>query len=138
MNIKTLKNIMKEVNAPNNYIGYPSDKDGGDRYPFQHPLYWVFKVSNIRIKTLDSRLETKRRPAARFDVFYYESGNEEEGELFVRPLDYKFEQVNNDFYVKFIRANFPTVYVNGPEVGTPFSLNNNHRIILKGDLENIN
>ena len=49
MNIFTLKNIMKEVNAPNKFEGVPSDKPNGDRYEFFHQLYWVFKVGKKKI-----------------------------------------------------------------------------------------
>ena len=53
MNIKTLKNIMKEVNEPNEFIMTP--------YDLVHPLYWIWKVENCRLKTLDSRLSKKRK-----------------------------------------------------------------------------
>ena len=63
MNIKTLKNIMKEVNEPNEFILEPVD--------LVHPLYWIWKATNCRLKTLDSRVSDKRRTAARFDVFVW-------------------------------------------------------------------
>lgn len=134
MNIFTLKNIMKEVNAPNTFQGVPSDKPNGDRYEFNHPLYWVFKVENMRIKTLDSRLKDKRKPHARFDVFMYLLTDDSQGELFVRPQDYVYEQVSNDFYVKMKRTNFPVIDRNGD----PWSFSINDRIFIKGDIENVN
>jgi hypothetical protein len=134
MNIFTLKNIMKEVNAPNTFQGVPSDKPNGDRYEFNHPLYWVFKVENMRIKTLDSRLKDKRKPHARFDVFMYLLTDDSQGELFVRPQDYVYEQVSNDFYVKMKRTNFPVIDRNGD----PWSFSTNDRIFIKGDIENVN
>ena len=134
MNIFTLKNIMKEVNAPNTFQGVPSDKPNGDRYEFNHPLYWVFKVENMRIKTLDSRLKDKRKPHARFDVFMYLLTDDSQGELFVRPQDYVYEQVSNDFYVKMKRTNFPVIDRNGD----PWSFSTNDRIFIKGDIENAN
>lgn len=134
MNIFTLKNIMKEVNAPNTFQGVPSDKPNGDRYEFNHPLYWVFKVENMRIKTLDSRLKDKRKPHARFDVFMYLLTDDSQGELFVRPQDYVYEQVGNDFYVKMKRTNFPVIDRNGD----PWSFSTNDRIFIKGDIENVN
>ena len=134
MNIFTLKNIMKEVNAPNTFQGVPSDKPNGDRYEFNHPLYWVFKVENMRIKTLDSRLKDKRKPHARFDVFMYLLTDDSQGELFVRPQDYVYEQVSNDFYVKMKRTNFPVIDRNGD----PWSFSTNDRILIKGDIENVN
>ena len=134
MNIFTLKNIMKEVNAPNTFPGVPSDKPNGDRYEFNHPLYWVFKVENMRIKTLDARLKDKRKPHARFDVFMYLLTDDSQGELFVRPQDYVYEQVSNDFYVKMKRTNFPVIDRNGD----PWSFSINDRIFIKGDIENVN
>ena len=134
MNIFTLKNIMKEVNAPNTFLGVPSNKEDGDRYEFNHPLYWVFKIENMRIKTLDSRLTNKRKPHARFDVFMYLLTDDSQGELFVRPQDYVYEQVGNDFYVKMKRANFPLEDRNGD----PWSFSTNDRIFIKGDVETIN
>ena len=134
MNIFTLKNIMKEVNAPNTFAGIPSDKPNGDRYEFNHPLYWVFKVENMRIKTLDARLKDKRKPHARFDVFMYLLTDDSQGELFVRPSDYVYEQVGNDFYVKMKRTNFPVIDRNGD----PWSFSTNDRIFIKGDIENVN
>ena len=134
MNIFTLKNIMKEVNAPNTFLGVPSNKEDGDRYEFNHPLYWVFKIENMRIKTLDSRLANKRKPHARFDVFMYLLTDDSQGELFVRPQDYVYEQVGNDFYVKMKRANFPLEDRNGD----PWSFSTNDRIFIKGDVETIN
>jgi hypothetical protein len=134
MNIFTLKNIMKEVNAPNTFPGLPSDKENGDRYPFNHPLYWIFKIPNMRIKTLDSRLTDKRKPHARFDVFLEFNEDESVGEVFVRSEDYNFEQVDNDFYVKLIKANFPTEDRNGD----PYTLTtDSNTIYLKGDIERI-
>ena len=134
MNIFTLKNIMKEVNAPNTFQGVPSDKANGDRYEFYHPLYWIFKVENMRIKTLDSRLTEKRKPHARFDVFMYLLTDDSQGELFVRSQDYVYEQVGNDFYVKMKRDNFPLEDRNGD----PWSFSTNDRIFIKGDIERVN
>lgn len=134
MSIFTLKNIMKEVNSPNIFQGVPSDKPNGDRYEFYHPLYWIFKVENMRIKTLDVRLTDKRKPHARFDVFIYLLTDESQGELFVRPDDYIYEQIDNDFYIKMIKENFPIEDRNGD----PWSFSTEDRIFIKGDIEKIN
>ena len=133
MNIFTLKNIMKEVNAPNIFEALPSDKDNGDRYPFNHPLYWIYKIPNMRIKTLDSRLVDKRKPHARFDVFLIFNEDESIGEIFVRSEDYNFEQVGNDFYVKLIKNNFPSE----DRDGNPYTLDTTTQLSIKGDVENI-
>jgi hypothetical protein len=135
MNIFTLKNIMKEVNAPNSYEGVPSNKPNGDRYEFNHPLYWIFKIENIRIKTLDSRLRDKRKPHARFDIFLSFTGDDSNGAVFVRSEDYKYEQVGNDFYIKLIKANFPTE----DRFFNTYTLSaKDDTIVIKGDIERIN
>lgn len=124
MNIKTLKNIMKEVNAPNEYLLIPFD--------LNHPLYWIWKLENVRIKTLDSRLRTKRKTENRFDVFVWGG--------YIAPRDYKFEQKGNDFYIKFIRSHFPTTIENrdDPNFGQPWAFETTDEVKIKGDLENIN
>ena len=134
MNIFTLKNIMKEVNAPNVFAGFPANKNDGDSYIFDHPLYWIFKVPNMRIKTLDSRLVNKRKQHARFDVFMYLQSDDSQGELFVRPEDYVFEQDGNDFYVKMKKSNFPTE----DRFGNPWTFSNDDGIFIKGDIERVN
>jgi hypothetical protein len=135
MNIFTLKNIMKEVNAPNSFEGLPSDKLNGDEYEFNHPLYWIFKIPNMRIKTLDARLVDKRKPHARFDVFLSFTGDDSNGAIFVRSMDYRYEQVRNDFYIKLIKANFPTE----DRFGNRYTLSaEDDTIVIKGDIERIN
>ena len=124
MNIKTLKNIMKEVNAPNEYELVV--------YDLNHPLYWIWKIDNVRIKTLDSRLRTKRKTENRFDVFVWGG--------YIAPRDYVFEQRGNDFYIKFIRANFPATIENpnDPNFGEAWQFEVTDEVKIKGDLENIN
>jgi hypothetical protein len=46
MNVKQLKNIMKEVNEPNEFELFSHD--------LEHPFYWIFKVDSVRLKTLYS------------------------------------------------------------------------------------
>ncbi len=135
MNIFTLKNIMKEVNAPNSFMGIPSDDSNGAKYTFDHPLYWIFKIENMRIKTLDSRLASKRRPNARFDVFLAFTGDGSTGEVFVRSEDYQYEQFGNDFYVKLIKSKFPEL----DRYDNPYTLSaDDDFIFIKGDIERIN
>jgi hypothetical protein len=124
MNIFTLKNIMKEVNAPNEYTLSPHN--------LAHSLYWIWKVEGVRLKTLDSRLVKLRKPASRFDVFI--------NGLFIRTEDYRFRQVGNDFYIDFIRANFPTTIENvgDPNFGDPYVIEESDVVKIKGDLESIN
>lgn len=97
MNIHQLKNIMKQVNEPNEFIM--------DAYDLTHSLYWIYKLDNVRVKTLYTPLETYRKASARFDVFI--NGQ------FIGDQDYIFEQKVNTLYVKFIRANFPAYDADG-------------------------
>jgi len=123
MNIKNLKNIMKEVNQPKEFnMNYVN---------LTHELYWIYKATNCRLKTLDSRLESKRKPDSRFDVFV--NGG------FIAPRDYKFEQVGNDFHIKFIRELFPSTILNpnDPNFGESWSFEESDEVKIEGDLENV-
>ena len=115
MNIKQLKDIMKEVNAPNEFELVPHN--------LQHPLYWVWKIEGVRIKTLFSKLDPLRKPSARFDVFI--------NGVFIRDIDYKYEQVGNDFHIKFIRAQFPEF----DRFGNVYTIDENDEVKLEGDVE---
>lgn len=117
MKVKQLKNIMKEINEPNEFVLEPFD--------LYHPYYWVWVVKNVRIKTLFPQLEPKRRPTARFDVFI--------NGLFIREEDYKFEQIVNDFYIKFKREKFPTL----DRFGNPYEIEVTDEVKIEGDLENV-
>ena len=117
MNIRQLKNIMKEVNAPNEFVAEPFD--------LQHPNFWIFKIENVRIKTLFSKLEEFRKPIARFDVFV--------NGLFIREEDYYFENINNDFYIKFRREKFPEF----DRFGNPYVIDEIDEVKINGDVENI-
>ena len=123
MNIKTLKNIMKEVNQPKEF--------NMEYVNLTHELYWIYKATNCRLKTLDSRLVSKRKTDSRFDVFV--NGG------YIAPRDYKFEQVGNDFHIKFIRDLFPSVIENpnDPNFGQPWSFEESDEVKIEGDLENV-
>ena len=117
MNVRELKNIMKEVNEPNEFELFPHD--------LNHPYYWVYKVENVRIKTLFSKLEELRKPSARFDVFI--------NGLFISENDYVIEQVQNDFHINFKKANFPQF----DRFGNPYKLDETDEVKINGDVENI-
>ena len=123
MNIKTLKNIMKEVNQPKEFTLTPVN--------LTHDLYWIWKVTNCRLKTLDSRLASLRKPDSRFDIFV--------GGGFISHNDFKFEQVGNDFHIKFIRTNFPSTILNpnDPNYGQPWGFEDSDSVKIEGDLENV-
>ena len=115
MNVKQLKNIMKEINEPNEFELFSHD--------LQHPFYWIFKIEGVRLKTLYSELVDLRKPSARFDVFI--------NGLFIRDTDYVFEMVVNDFYIKFIRTQFPEL----DRFGDPYTIDNTDEIKINGDVE---
>lgn len=115
MNITQLKNIMKEVNAPNEFELFS--------YNLEHPFYWIFKVDGVRVKTLFPKLEEFRRPSARFDVFI--------NGLFIRDNDYIFEMIGNDFYIKFIRTQFSEF----DRFGNPYTIDDSDEVKINGDVE---
>jgi len=123
MNIKTLKNIMKEVNQPNEFTM--------EIVNLTHELYWIYKANNCRLKTLDSRLSTKRKEQNRFDVFVWGG--------YIAPRDYEYKQIGNDFHIKFIRANFPTTIENpnDPNYGQPWAFEVTDEVKIEGDLERV-
>ncbi len=118
MNIRQLKNIMKEINEPNEFELFADD--------LTHPLYWVFKKENIRIKTLYSKLKPLRKPTARLDVFI--------NGLFISENDFIIENSGNDFYIKFIKSRFPEL----DRFGDVYQLDETDEIKVKGDIESIN
>ena len=115
MNINHLKNIMKEVNEPNEFELFLHDSE--------HPYYWIFKVDGVRLKTLYSKLEQYRKPSARFDVFI--------NGLFISENDYISEQIVNDFYIKFKKSNFPEV----DRFGNPYIIETTDEVKINGDIE---
>lgn len=115
MNIKELKNIMKEINEPNEFELFLHDVN--------HPYFWIFKVDNVRVKTLFSELEKLRKPSARFDVFI--------NGLFIKDTDYFVETIGNDFYVKFIKNNFPELDGNG----NLYIIDATDEVKINGDVE---
>ena len=117
MKVTGLKNIMKEVNEPNEFELFASD--------LQHPYYWIFKVDNVRIKTLSPQVEKLRTPTARFDVFV--------NGLFISENDYVQEQIENDFYINFKKINFPQF----DRFGNPYVLDETDEVKINGDVENI-
>lgn len=123
MNIKTLKNILKEVNQPSEFTMVNVN--------LTHELYWIYKATGCRLKTLDSRLVDKRKIDSRFDVFV--NGG------YISPTDYKFEQVGNDLHIKFIKVNFPSTILNpnDPNFGETWSFEESDSVKIEGDLETI-
>jgi len=118
MNLKDIKNIMYQVNEPNEFeLSF---------HDINHPFYWIYKIDNVRVKTIYYELEKLRKPNARFDVFI-------EG-IFYRDEDYLVETEANTFYIKFIKAKFPQFQDDGI---TPYVLDETDEVKIKGDIEYI-
>ena len=54
MNLVELKNILKQINQPNEFTLQPLD--------LEHPLYWIFYIPNVREKSLSPKLKELRLP----------------------------------------------------------------------------
>ena len=115
MKVTGLKNIMKEVNEPNEFELFADN--------LEHPYYWIFKVDGVRVKTLAPQIEHLRKPSARFDVFI--------NGLFISENDYIFDNKQNNFYIKFIKAKFPEF----DRFGNPYQIDETDEIKINGDLE---
>ena len=115
MKVTGLKNIMKEVNEPNEFELFVDD--------LAHPYYWIFKVYGVRVKTLSPQVEHLRKPSARFDVFI--------NGLFISENDYMFQNEGSYFYVKFIKSKFPVL----DRFGNLYELDETDEIKINGDLE---
>jgi len=107
--IKDLQKILKQVHEPDEYQLVPHN--------MEHPLYWIWKIENGKMKDLDSFLRPYRKEHARFDIFI--NGQ------FILERDYMIEQSGKDFHVKFIKANFAGAY----------NLQTSDEIKLEGDID---
>lgn len=106
MGIKNLQKILTQVHEPDEYQLTVHD--------LTHPLYFIWKLENGRMKDLDLNLRQFRKEHARFDIFI--NGQ------YILERDYIFEQVNNDLHIKFKRSNFA------------FNLESSDDIKLEGDI----
>ena len=113
--IQDLKEIMKEINEPNEFELFAFD--------LNHPYYWIFKVEKVRVKKIFEKLEPLRLFKSRFDVFI--------NGLFIASNDYIFETKGDDLYIKFIRTQFPPL----DQFGNPYILEETDEVKIKGDLE---
>ena len=114
MNVRILKNIMNQINEPNEFeLFFHADE----------PFYWVYTVDGVRVKDLYKTLVDLRKPTARFDVFV--------NGLFISENDYIFDQLGNDFYIKFIKANFPEL----DRFDNPYVLDAEDEVKIEGDVE---
>jgi hypothetical protein len=116
MNLVGLKEILKEINEPNEFTLTPLN--------LEHPMYWVYSVPNVRIKKLNPNLNSLRLPTAQFDVFI--------NGLFINHTDFLIDNKGNDFVINFIRSKFPVL----DRFGNPYKLEDTDVVTIKGDLEN--
>ena len=104
MNSKQIKDILTQVTKPSEFtLEYdPSDTE-----------YWSFKVSNVRLRALNTMFKSIRAEDARIDVFV--------NDKYIATSDYHYMVIGRDFYVKFIKGN-----LNDPT---------NDTVVIKGDVE---
>ncbi len=114
MNVTILKNVMKQINEPNEFELF---------FHVDEPYYWVYKVEGVRVKDLYKTMVDLRKPTARFDVFI--------NGLFISENDYIFDQLGNDFYIKFIKNRFPEL----DRFGNQYILNEEDEVKIEGDVE---
>lgn len=117
LSITELKEIMKQVNDPDEFIMSP--------YDLNHPFYWIFEIQNLRVKIINKNVEHLRKHGARFDVFI--------NGLFISENDYITENKNNNLYIKFKRSNFPVE----DRFGNPYEIEESDEVKINGDLERI-
>jgi hypothetical protein len=107
--IKELRNILQQVHEPDEYTLIPHN--------LEHPLYWVWKLPNAKMKDLNMNLRPYRKEHARFDIFI--NGQ------YILEKDYTFQQVSNDIHISFIKSNFQ------------FILESDDSIKLEGDIDSV-
>ncbi len=92
--IRELNKILKQIHEPNEFRLVPHN--------MTNPLYWVWKMENVKIKELNSKLRPLRNEHARFDVFI--NGQ------YILQKDYTFGQEGADFHIRFKKQNFIGAY----------------------------
>ena len=110
MSVKEIRDFLNELNEPNKFqleeVNLSTDT-----------TYYVWKVSNCKIKNLRTRYETLRPVHARYDIFI-------NGQFIIED-DYITEQTDNDLYIRFKKANFD------------YTLDGTDVITIEGDLETV-
>jgi hypothetical protein len=110
MSVKEIKNLIEQINAPNEIQLDEVDLANDN-------LYYIWKATDCKLRNFDKRFEDLRQDHSKFDVFI--NGQ------FILEVDYIFSQKDNDFMIYFKKANFPYVLV-GSDV-----------IIIEGDIDRI-
>lgn len=107
--IRELNRILQQVHEPDEYSLVPEN--------LTHPLYWVWKLPNSKMKDLNINLRPYRKEHSRFDIFI--NGQ------YILEKDYTFQQVGNDIHIYFIKENFQ------------FQLETDDDIKLEGDVDSL-
>ena len=106
MSVKDIRRVLQQLNEPNEFILEEVDLEDVN--------FFIYKISNCKIKDMDVRFNKLRPDHTRFDVFI--NGQ------FILDVDYIFEQSGKDFLIKFKRANFD------------YTLDSNDKVFIEGDL----
>lgn len=109
MGIKEIKTILTQVHEFDEYELVAHDMN--------HSLYWIWKIDNVKMKDLNTKLRPYRKEHARFDIFI--NGQ------YILERDYITEQSGNTLHIKFIKANFD------------FNLETDDEIKLEGDVDSV-
>ena len=109
MGVNELKKILEQVHELNEFKLVVES--------LTHPLYYIWKLPDVKMKDLDIKLRPFRKEHARFDIFI--NGQ------YILEKDYTHEHVNNDLRINFKRANFG------------FEIESDDDIRVEGDIEKI-
>lgn len=109
MGVNELKKILEQVHEPDEYRLEVES--------LTHPLYFIWKVNDVKMKDLNTKIRPYRKEHARFDIFI--NGQ------YILEKDYITEHKGNNFFVKFIRANFSYI------------LESDDDIRLEGDIDSV-
>jgi hypothetical protein len=105
--IHDLKNILEQINQTNESLLIPVN--------LQHPLYWIWKAENYKMKDLYNFLKSQRPEHARYDIFI--NGQ------YISEVDYVLSHNGNGIVVKFKKNNFQ------------YQLDETDYITIEGDIE---
>ncbi len=106
MSVKDIRRVLQQLNEPNEFILEEVDLEDVN--------FFIYKISNCKIKDMDVRFNELRPDHTRFDIFI--NGQ------FILDVDYNFEQKGKDFFIKFKRENFE------------YNLSGTDKISAEGDL----
>ena len=106
MSVKDIRRVLQQLNEPNEFQM--------EEVNLTDNTFFIYKVSNCKIKDMDVRFDNLRPDHARFDIFI--NGQ------FILDTDYIFEQNGKDFFIKFKRENFS------------YTLDSNDKVFIEGDL----